>query len=159
MRFPDIPLMATTFSLFRRLNYGEDTQIPYYLSTPDDLRLFNGFLVTGPIVNEEDPFHVSESKGGVVPDEFALQGYQRWLDEKLDPFREALVADFEKGWNFLMGYDAHSFRTYMTLEDPKYPTTVGLVLLLPHPTFMPPFCRSLTGARQWIRGQVYTMLH
>jgi hypothetical protein len=172
MRFPDIPLMETTFSLFRRLNYGPETQIPYYLSTPDDVQLFNGFLVSGPVANEEDPFRVSTSNGGLVPDEFSRRGYAHWLEEKLCRFREALVDDFDSGWKLLMTYDAHSFRSYMTLDDTKctedpndpqdgkYPTSVGLVLLLPHPTFfMRPFCRSLTGARQWIRGQVYSMVH
>ncbi|KAF8492942.1 amine oxidase [Gautieria morchelliformis] len=124
MRFPDIPLMETTFALFRRLNYGPETKIPYHLSTPQDVRLFNGFLVTGPVENEADPFHVSESKGGLVPDNFAQRGYQHWLDEKLERFRKPLVDDFDKGWEFLMQYDAHSFRTYMTMQDPKYPSSV-----------------------------------
>ncbi|KAF8475407.1 amine oxidase [Gautieria morchelliformis] len=128
MRFPDIPLMETTFKLFRRLNFDKKTQIPYYLSTPRDVTLFNGFLVSGPIPNEEDPFHVSESKGGLVPDEFAQKGYSHWIDEKLRPFKEALVKDFDEGWKYLMQYEGHSFRTYMTMEDPKYPNSVGLVV-------------------------------
>jgi hypothetical protein len=157
MRFPDIPLMEATFNLFRRLNFDKKTQIPYYLSTPHDVTLFNGFLVSGPIPHEEDPFHVSESKGGLVPDKFAQKGYSHWIDEKLNPFKKALVNNFDEGWKYLMQYDSYSFRTYMTLEEPKYPNSVSLVwrsIIL----FID-FYRSLIGAKRWIREQASSMPH
>lgn len=159
MRYPDIPLMASTFRLFQQLGYGEGTKIPYHLSTDRDIQLFNGFLLSGPIPRREDPFHVSESKGGNVPDRFALQGYQHWLDEKLDQFKKALIKDFDEGWKFLMEHDSYSFRTYMTLAEPKYPNSVGPLLRVPLLSILlAHFYRLSTGARQWIQGQVYSMV-
>jgi hypothetical protein len=41
-----------------------------------------------------------------------------------DPFRKALIDDFEKGWKDLMGYDWASTRSYLTREKPNYPLPV-----------------------------------
>jgi hypothetical protein len=41
-----------------------------------------------------------------------------------DPFRAALIADFEKGWEKLMEYDWASKRSYLMRETPKYPLSV-----------------------------------
>lgn len=77
MRFPDMPLMARTFDLFRnRLGIVEDRTakkqgalIPYYFSGPANPSYFNNILVTNDMnITTSDPFSVSESKGGKVPD-------------------------------------------------------------------------------------------
>jgi hypothetical protein len=44
--------------------------------------------------------------------------------EAYDPFRKALVDNFEKGWEKLMEYDWASTRSYLTREKPNYPLPV-----------------------------------
>lgn len=79
MRFPDNPIMAKTFDLFRRLkiekNPSEDSNeqkqgelIPYHLVGPGTPSYYNNrrVLATDPPV--EDPFGASISQGGTVPD-------------------------------------------------------------------------------------------
>jgi hypothetical protein len=41
-----------------------------------------------------------------------------------DPFRKALIDDFDKGWEELMKYDWASTRSYLTREKPQYPLSV-----------------------------------
>ena len=59
-----------TFDLFKR------TKVPlidYYLDGENTPKRYNGFTVYPPkdgATIEEDPFHVSQSKGGSVPDEY-----------------------------------------------------------------------------------------
>ena len=122
MRFPKIPLMDRTFNLFERLNIP---RIPYYLSTPHDVKLFNGYLFKG-TPPEKDPFHVSTSNGGNVPDSWESQGYGNLIEAKFGPFKQALATDFDKGWKQLMQFDNYSTRMYMSSIDPKYPTPVSV---------------------------------
>jgi len=44
--------------------------------------------------------------------------------EAYDPFRKALIDDFEKGWEQLMEYDWASVRSYLVQEKPEYPLSV-----------------------------------
>ena len=127
MRFPDIPRMSRTFDLFKRLKFTDKTVIPYYLSTPHDIQFFNGYLFTGTPPGQ-DPFHVSISNGGNVPDNWERQGYSNLIEAKLGPFKQALATDFESGWKQLMHYDKYSTRMYMSLIDPQYPTPVSVSL-------------------------------
>ena len=41
-----------------------------------------------------------------------------------DPFRKALIDNFDKGWEELMKYDWASTRSYLSQGDPKYPLSV-----------------------------------
>lgn len=70
-----------------------------------------------------------------VPNEFF---YKKYVDlnnntvygvdacaaEAYDPFRKALVENFDKGWAELMKYDWASVRSYLTQGEPKYPLSV-----------------------------------
>jgi hypothetical protein len=125
MRFPDTPLMHRTFDLFERLKFDDKTLIPYIMTTGNDITLFNGYFGTGTPTG--DPFHVSVSEGGTVPDSFVQQGYSNLVDAKLKKFRKALVHNFDDGWKQLMEYDGYSMRTYMSLVDPQYPDAVSII--------------------------------
>ena len=41
-----------------------------------------------------------------------------------DPFRKALIDNFDKGWEDLMKYDWASTRSYLMRERPNYPLSV-----------------------------------
>jgi len=126
MRFPDIPLMARTFDLFRRLNFGSSTLIPYILSAPNDIQLFNGYLITGK-PGVPDPFHVSVSNGGTVPDNYVQQGYDNLIEAKFSRFKEDLARNFDEGWKELIQYDGYSTRAYMSMNSPEYPDSVSAI--------------------------------
>jgi len=53
-----------------------------------------------------------------------LAGVDACTAEAFDQFREALIDDFEKGWEKLMKYDWASTRSYLTRETPQYPLSV-----------------------------------
>lgn len=53
-----------------------------------------------------------------------LAGVNACTAEAFDPFRKALIDDFEKGWEELMKYDWASTRSYLTREKPEYPLPV-----------------------------------
>ena len=72
--FADSP---RTFDLFKRTGVP---LIDYKLSGENTPKRYNGITVIRPkegALVEEDPFHVSESKGGVVPDEYAIPNSSR----------------------------------------------------------------------------------
>lgn len=106
MRFPDIPFMTRTFDLFKRL--GIDT-IPYIMSIPKNLNLFNGKLLTNAEIDgKTDPFEthvpgVDNSSGAMV-------------SSQIDVFKDALAKDFETGWKELMQFDEYSTRAYMLFK-------------------------------------------
>ena len=52
-----------------------------------------------------------------------LFGVKACTAAAFDPFRKALLDDFDKGWAKLMAYDGHSTRTYLTQVE-KYPLSV-----------------------------------
>lgn len=126
MRYPDIPIMWRTFDLFKRLNFGQNTKIPYTLSGANDVLYYNGFLYkASQTLDVDDPFHVSVKNGGNVPNNYVASGYDALIDAKLGPFKKALAADFEKGWRELMAYDGYSTRAFMSLVEPRYPKEVS----------------------------------
>ncbi|KAF8432065.1 hypothetical protein BGX38DRAFT_1227268 [Terfezia claveryi] len=120
MRFPNIPIMARTFDLFRRLQINEDLSpdpaqerlIPYYLKGPQTPLLYNNirFVPEAEIPEEEDIFHVGEANNGRVPDAFVAQGpgavmapiYAHWRERLSNP------ETFQEGWAELMYLDAQS---------------------------------------------------
>lgn len=79
MRFPDNPIMRETFALFKILgiekNPNQDSNqqergqlIPYYLKGPNTPSYYNGQRIILPDPTVPDPFKVSQSEGGMVPD-------------------------------------------------------------------------------------------
>jgi hypothetical protein len=75
MRFPDIPPMARTINLFKRLNLEEDL-VEYRMKTENDLRYFNGIRASRAYIEAhkcEDVFNISKRKGGSVPDFYAQE--------------------------------------------------------------------------------------
>lgn len=52
-------------------------------------------------------------------------GVKACAAEAFDPFRKALIDNFEKGWKRLMEYDWASTGAYLTHEKPQYPLSVA----------------------------------
>ena len=53
-----------------------------------------------------------------------LAGVDACTAEAFDPFRQALIDNFQRGWRKLMEYDWASTRSYLTRETPAYPLSV-----------------------------------
>ena len=53
-----------------------------------------------------------------------VYGVNACAAQAYDPFRKALIEDFEKGWERLMAYDWASTTSYLTQGAPKYPLEV-----------------------------------
>jgi monoamine oxidase len=113
MRYPDIPSMQRTFDLFRRT--GIDThKIPYYLdglNTPD---MFNDRFFSK---DDPDPYHVSESNNGTVPDH-VVKDVKGILDAAFGPYKKALAEDFKEGYKKLMKVDDFSTREFLKRGGP-----------------------------------------
>ena len=113
MRFPDIPWMKPVMDLFTELGL-DNVKIPYIMSVDDNINFFNGERLTNAQLQikgqakEYDPFRTQ------------IKGITGTVDEmvkrQIEPFRTALKADFDKGWEALMKYDAWSTRGYMHLH-------------------------------------------
>lgn len=124
MRFPDTPYMYRVFDLFRtRLNIGQKL-IPYYLSDPNEILLYNGIRYLRHELPPNDPFH-----DNLPP--FTNESPNHWIDKCTKPFIDLLVSDPEAGWEFLLKYDQYSARSFMAtaFNDPPlvkeaYPSPV-----------------------------------
>jgi hypothetical protein len=96
--------------------------IPYYLSTPSDLKCFNGITArTSDVESEKDFWKVSVSNGGPVPDDFLEHTIQYWLDAKLGYFKEQLktAENFIDAMDELIKYDTNSTRQFMRSVHPE----------------------------------------
>ncbi|KXX80598.1 L-amino-acid oxidase [Madurella mycetomatis] len=112
MRFPDIPSMARTFDLFRRTGVP---QRDYYLVGPNTPALFNNrFFVPG----VADPYGVSVSNGGNVPDDVA-DHWSDALNAAFRPYKEALAENWPTGFQKLMEADNLSTREFLMNGGPK----------------------------------------
>ncbi|KAK0672657.1 putative L-amino-acid oxidase precursor [Cercophora samala] len=110
MRYPNIPTMKRTFDLFELTKMP---LIPYYLSGPANPKLFNDrFFADG-----VDPYHVSTSNGGSVPDN-VVDNVDKILDEAFGPYKEELATDFDKGFENLMTVDDYSTREFLRRGGP-----------------------------------------
>ncbi|KAF8432067.1 amine oxidase [Terfezia claveryi] len=119
MRFPNIPIMARTFDLFRRLKIKEDltpdpaqeTLIRYYMGGPKTPLLYNNIRII-PSVQQPagDTFHVSVANKGTVPNKFVAKGPREVTKPIYEYWRKRLSKSdtFEKGWKELMALDAKS---------------------------------------------------
>ena len=101
--------------------------IPYLMSTPADIQLFNCIRYSREAIDANalrpskrvDLFDVSRSNDGPVPDEYVREGAQYWMDAKIGFFKEQLVENFVKGKELLMNYDQFSTRQFMQTLHPE----------------------------------------
>ncbi len=88
--------------------------VPYYFQANDTFRLFNDKLVYNQVTPSANTFGVLTSQGGTISDlAFAAQSPNAILDLALKDLLEALVTDFDTGFNKLMEYDQLSVRAYL----------------------------------------------
>ncbi|KAI1088078.1 hypothetical protein F5B19DRAFT_29486 [Rostrohypoxylon terebratum] len=111
MRFPKIPIMKRTFDLFDRTKMP---LIPYYLSGPKTLDLFNDrFSDEG----SSDPYHVSIKNGGSVHND-VVDNVSKIIDGVFGPYKEKLAENFDKGFEELMEVDDYSTREFLKRGGP-----------------------------------------
>jgi hypothetical protein len=112
MRFPVIPSMQRTFDLFNMLNIP---QREYYLDGgPAVPKLFNDRFYREGVF---DPFQVSQSGGGNVPND-VVDNWATLLEEAFGPYKAELAADFAKGFQKLMEVDLYSSE-YLVSQTPR----------------------------------------
>lgn len=133
MRFPDIPFMKRVFDLIRDDKNSPIADqleiIDYVMDNPNNLNFYNGILKTDAELDPDlkppppvDPFHT-----GVNPPDGPPNTYSNMIAAALGPFKQALVENFDVGWENLMQWDEHSTRDYMAfVMDPPYPDDVSL---------------------------------
>ncbi|KAK3985459.1 L-amino-acid oxidase [Cladorrhinum sp. PSN332] len=112
MRFPTIDAMDRTFDQFRRVRI--ETR-DYYLSGPETPALFNNRFYAAGI---PDPYGVSVSNGGSVPDH-VVDDWSKLLEAAFKPYKDALLEDWETGYNKLMEADHMSTRQFLMNGGPK----------------------------------------
>ncbi|KIK52447.1 hypothetical protein GYMLUDRAFT_180125, partial [Collybiopsis luxurians FD-317 M1] len=118
MRFPDNEASKATFELFKELNL-KDNLIPYVFSRDNAIMYFNGIKSTAAVPKKYlNKTHVDLTGR-------TIYGADACIYAAYDPFRKALVKNFDQGWKKLMEYDRASTRTYLTYEKPQYPMPVA----------------------------------
>ncbi|KYK56461.1 putative l-amino acid oxidase protein [Drechmeria coniospora] len=112
MRYPKIPSMNRTFDLFERTKLP---LIPYVLDGVNCPSLFNDrFFVKDTV----DPYHVSEQKGGSVPDD-VVDSFSTILEQAFGPYKKKLAENFDQGFTELMAVDDYSTREYLRRGGPE----------------------------------------
>ncbi|KAK3294313.1 uncharacterized protein B0H64DRAFT_343589 [Chaetomium fimeti] len=111
MRYPNIPTMKRTFDLFERTKVP---LIPYCLSDKSNPSMFNDHLFS----DVTDPYHVSVSSGGKVPDA-VVKDYKGPLNAAFGPYKKALAEDFREGHKKLMEVDDFSTREFLKRGGPE----------------------------------------
>lgn len=118
MRFPDIDIMKSSFKLFKQLNLP---LIPYYFNQEDGSvkcpTMYNGMTLIDGEPYGSDPFRVGKANGGSVPDE-NVDNVKTLLDRAYEPFKKAMAADFEEGFELLMQYDSYTTREFLRNPPP-----------------------------------------
>ncbi|KAL8853737.1 MAG: hypothetical protein Q9221_001380 [Calogaya cf. arnoldii] len=112
MRFPNVPPMERTFDLFKRTGV---TLIDYLLKGENTPKRYNGITVFPPkdgSTMEEDPFHVSESKGGVVPDK-NMTTAAKALEDAMAPLKDALKRGDAESFRLFEEADEYTVRGYL----------------------------------------------
>ncbi|CAE6367727.1 unnamed protein product [Rhizoctonia solani] len=123
MRFPNTPIMEKTFKLFETLELNGHL-LDYHISNETNWLVYNGRRITrhdlaeNPHIWAQDPFGVSVSNGGTVPDEYAKQDPVKILREVLQPLITKVVQDPDKGLDDLIdNYDHYSTRSYLASKS------------------------------------------
>ncbi|KDQ16662.1 hypothetical protein BOTBODRAFT_106568 [Botryobasidium botryosum FD-172 SS1] len=118
MRHLDSPMMYRIHNLLRnRLRLG-DQLIPDLSTTSDGNQVieYNGIRRTQKEVGASpntDWFNDSIENGGLVPPEFVKVGPTNLFIESMMPFKKAFLESWNKGWEMLMKYDQHTFRSFL----------------------------------------------
>lgn len=88
--------------------------IPYIFQANDTFRLFNDKLIYNQASPSAENFNVLVAEGGTINnDTFAAMSPSAVLGGAIRNLVQALVTDFDTGFNMLMQYDAISVRQYM----------------------------------------------
>ncbi|KAF5656476.1 l-amino acid oxidase [Fusarium heterosporum] len=106
MRYPDIPTMQRTFDLFKRTDVH---LLKYHFKGSNCPKLFNDRPFTAAT---RDPYGVSVSRGGFVPDD-VVDNAEGILEDIYGPFKRAMAENFEIGFRCLMAVDHFSTREYL----------------------------------------------
>ncbi|KAL8648934.1 MAG: hypothetical protein Q9210_004698 [Variospora velana] len=124
MRFPNVPPMERTFDLFKRTGVP---LIDYKIKGENTPRRYNGITVLPPVEGapvDEDPFHVSESKGGAVPDEYAIptvvaddKDDLSLVETRMKTLGDVMETAFKPLKDALKRGDAESFKMFEELDD------------------------------------------
>ncbi|KAL8983679.1 MAG: hypothetical protein Q9205_002157 [Flavoplaca limonia] len=112
MRFPNVPPMERTFDLFKRTGVP---LIDYLLKGENTPKRYNGITVFPPkdgATVEEDPFNVSVSKGGLVPDE-RMKTIGQVLEEAFAPLKDALKRGDAESFKLFEELDKYTVRGYL----------------------------------------------
>ncbi|KAF2789884.1 amine oxidase [Melanomma pulvis-pyrius CBS 109.77] len=132
MRFPNSPIMARTFDLFRLLKMGEpgkprDSEtvlIPYYMTGRNCPTRYND--ITALTQTEDDPFKVSTANGGTVPaTRVSHKVTAEILDDAYDLARIMAATEArQRAYEYLMRHDKFSLRDYLQNVEGYDPETV-----------------------------------
>ncbi|KAL9626692.1 MAG: hypothetical protein Q9204_007110, partial [Flavoplaca sp. TL-2023a] len=112
MRFPNVPPMQRTFDLFKRTGVP---LIDYLLKGENTPKRYNGITVFPPkdgATVEQDPFNVSVSKGGIVPDE-RMKTIGQVLEEAFAPLKDALKRGDAESFKLFEELDKYTVRGYL----------------------------------------------
>ncbi|KAL8925728.1 MAG: hypothetical protein Q9172_002119 [Xanthocarpia lactea] len=128
MRFPNVPPMERYWSrslansvtdIYRTFDLFKRTGVPlidYLLNGENTPKRYNGITVFPPkdgTTVEEDPFHVSESKGGIVPDE-SMKTISTILEEAFAPLKDALKRGDAESFKLFEELDNFTVRDYLS---------------------------------------------
>ena len=150
MRFPINPLMEPVFRLFHDI--GLDSKLlPYYFSISDrNVLNFNHIR----LFKDDRMVHTAEAfKIPDIPYEYSSTGWQKLLANALEPFRQALLEDFNtggsRGWELLMQYDKYSTRGYLVAPI-RRPTNTPDLHLFPYPSRVVDWMETFnTSSNSW----------
>ncbi|KID72227.1 uncharacterized protein G6M90_00g104370 [Metarhizium brunneum] len=144
MRFPDNPVMARTFALFKTLGMKmtdlkthpdapDGSIIPYYMTNGDEHSrtvepwCFNDITLWGTyssiVSDDSDPFKISTDN--TIPKILLKNPPDQVMNASIEPLREALRRDAKQdppgreGWNLLMQYDKFSTRQFLGIGGSK----------------------------------------
>lgn len=125
MRYPNTPVMKSTFKLFEML---EIPTLPYKRANDNNWLMFNGVRKRREEITAEtwpqDPFNVKAVNGGNIPDYYAIMGPTELLRRTVKPFIDDLVAHPKETLDMLIKqYDHYSTRSYMAIHM-HYPPVV-----------------------------------
>ncbi|KAG8824070.1 hypothetical protein FRC19_002645 [Serendipita sp. 401] len=115
MRFPQIPIMERTFTLFQKLNINTSTDknppngslIPYIMSTDQNLNFFNEIIKTNAELNTQppppDPFNTKEM----------TQPPEQVIESKIGIYKQKLENNLRAEWPTILELDGMSMRSFL----------------------------------------------
>ncbi|QRV73417.1 Flavin containing amine oxidoreductase [Ceratobasidium sp. AG-Ba] len=117
MRFPDTPIMKKTYELFKNLKIR---LLEYKISNETNWMVYNGRrfskkqIADDPKIWSQDPFRISVTNGGTVPDKWAYQDPGEILEKELKPFIDKLAKNPNSALDELIDeFDHFSTRSYL----------------------------------------------